>query len=59
AATLLGAGRALRGVSVAGDPDVARVARRAAELIGEVAYASAFERGATMPREEALGFVGA
>ncbi|WP_329256371.1 winged helix-turn-helix domain-containing protein [Actinoallomurus sp. NBC_01490] len=58
AATLLGAGAALRGISVAGDPDIARVARRAGELIGEAAYAAAFARGATMAREEALALVG-
>jgi predicted ATPase/DNA-binding SARP family transcriptional activator len=59
AATLLGAGTALRGISVAGDPDVARVARGAGKLIGEAAYTSAFARGAAMGREEALAFVGA
>jgi predicted ATPase/DNA-binding SARP family transcriptional activator len=58
AALLLGAGIALRGMSVAGDPDVARIAGRARELIGETAYASAFERGAEMPREEALALLG-
>jgi predicted ATPase len=58
AALLLGAGSALRGMSVAGDPDVARVARRAKALIGDEAYASAFERGTAMPREEALALVG-
>ncbi|GLY84182.1 ATP-binding protein [Actinoallomurus iriomotensis] len=57
AATLLGAGTALRGTSVAGDPDVARVAHRAGELIGERAYESAFARGAAMTREEALALL--
>jgi tetratricopeptide (TPR) repeat protein len=58
AALLLGAGTALRGISVAGDPDVSRIARRAGELIGEAAYASAFARGAAMPREEAIALIG-
>jgi predicted ATPase/DNA-binding SARP family transcriptional activator len=58
AALLLGAGIALRGMSVAGDPDVARIAGRARELIGETAYASAFERGTGMSREEALTLLG-
>ena len=58
AATLLGAGIALRGTPVAGDPDVARVAGRARELIGDTAYASAFERGTGMSREEALALLG-
>ncbi|MGH3382215.1 MAG: tetratricopeptide repeat protein, partial [Actinoallomurus sp.] len=57
AALLLGAGSALRGMSMAGDRDVARVARRARELIGDAAYASAFERGAALPREEARALV--
>jgi tetratricopeptide (TPR) repeat protein len=58
AALLLGAAIALRGMSVAGDPDVARIAGRARELTGETAYASAFERGAAMSREEALALLG-
>ena len=57
AALLLGAGCALRGISVAGDHDVARVALRARELIGDAAYVSAFERGAALPREEARALV--
>ena len=58
AAVLLGAGTALRGMSVAGDPDVARVAAGVRERIGAEAYASAFERGAGMSREEALALLG-
>jgi predicted ATPase/DNA-binding winged helix-turn-helix (wHTH) protein len=58
AALLLGTGTALRGISVAGDPDTARVARLAKALIGEAASTAAFERGATMSREEALGLLG-
>ncbi|MDN3356681.1 BTAD domain-containing putative transcriptional regulator [Actinomadura sp. DC4] len=58
AALLLGAGTALRGMSVAGDPDVARVAGGARELIGDAAYASAFERGAELPSQEALALLG-
>jgi tetratricopeptide (TPR) repeat protein len=57
AALLLGVGRALRGSSVPGDPDVARITERSRALIGDTAYASAFERGAAMPRDEALAFL--
>ncbi|MGI8329131.1 BTAD domain-containing putative transcriptional regulator [Actinomadura scrupuli] len=57
AALLLGVGRALRGSSVPGDPDVARITERSRAQLGDTAYASAFERGATMPRDEALAFL--
>jgi hypothetical protein len=57
AALLLGAGAALRGMPLADDPDVARVARRATELTGAGPYASAYRRGAAMPREETLAVV--
>ncbi|MCW2920062.1 MAG: protein kinase [Actinomycetia bacterium] len=58
AAQLLGIGRALRGASVPGDPDVARVTTQSRTLIGDAAYAAAFERGVTMPREKALALLG-
>lgn len=58
AALLLGMGKSLRGSSVPGDPDVARVIACSRMLIGDAAYTSAFERGATMPREEALTSLG-
>ena len=58
AALLLGAGTALRGMALTGDPDVSRDARRARTLIGETAYASAYGRGATMSPEEALRLIG-
>lgn len=45
---------ALRGMSVAGDRDVARVAAGARDLAGAEAFASAFARGAAMRRDEAL-----
>ena len=57
AALLLGAGLALRGMSVAGDPDVARTSRRARELLGDAAYTSAHDRGAAMSREEILALI--
>jgi hypothetical protein len=57
-ALLLGAGLALRGISVAGDPDVARTSRRARELIGDEAYTSAFDRGAAMSRDEIFALIG-
>jgi predicted ATPase/DNA-binding SARP family transcriptional activator len=59
AALLLGVGVGLRGTAVAGDPDIARVARGARDLIGAGAYASAFQRGAALPRQEALAPLGA
>ncbi|WP_345443237.1 BTAD domain-containing putative transcriptional regulator [Actinoallomurus vinaceus] len=57
AALLLGAGAALRGLSLAGDPDVARVADGARDLIGADAAATARERGATMSRDEVLALL--
>ncbi|WP_460352629.1 BTAD domain-containing putative transcriptional regulator [Actinoallomurus acanthiterrae] len=57
AALLLGAGAALRGISLAGDPDVARVADRARDLIGAEAVATARERGAAMSRDEVLALL--
>jgi tetratricopeptide (TPR) repeat protein len=57
AALLLGAGLALRGMSVAGDPDVARASRRARVLLGDAAYTSAYDRGAAMSREEILALI--
>jgi hypothetical protein len=59
AALLLGAGTALRGMALTGDPDVSRDARRARTLIGETAYASAYGRGAALSPEEALSLIGA
>jgi tetratricopeptide (TPR) repeat protein len=59
AALLLGVGVGLRGTAVAGDPDIARVATAAQDLIGAGAYASAFGRGAALPRQEALALLGA
>ncbi len=53
-ALLLGAATALRGMASAGDPDVRRATEQARELTGEAAYATAFSRGATMTREQAL-----
>ncbi|MDP9844028.1 hypothetical protein [Streptosporangium lutulentum] len=54
AALLLGVAVALRGMAVAGDPDVARIALGARDLVGPEAFASAFARGAAMRRQEAL-----
>lgn len=54
AALLLGVAVALRGMSVAGDRDVARVAAGARDLAGVEAFASAFARGAVLRRDEAL-----
>jgi tetratricopeptide (TPR) repeat protein len=57
AARLLGAGRALRGGSVEGDPDVARVAAAARATLGDPAYTRAFDEGAALPQHEALALL--
>jgi predicted ATPase/DNA-binding SARP family transcriptional activator len=59
AALLLGVGTALRGASVAGDPDVARVEAAARARIGEAAYRRAYHQGAAMTRDQALAALGA
>jgi hypothetical protein len=45
---LLGVATALRGMGVAGDRDVARIAAGARDLIGAEAFASGFARGAAL-----------
>jgi predicted ATPase/DNA-binding SARP family transcriptional activator len=57
AARLLGAGRALRGGSIEGDPDVARVAAAARATLGDPAYDRAFDEGAALPQHEALALL--
>ena len=57
AALLLGAAVAVRGTTVAGDPDVARIARAASEALGSDGFAAAFARGAALSRDEALTVV--
>jgi predicted ATPase/DNA-binding SARP family transcriptional activator len=59
AALLLGAGAVLRGASVPGDPDIARVAAAATTHLGEAAYQRAYQRGAAMTYEQALAVLGA
>ncbi|MCO5991379.1 tetratricopeptide repeat protein [Actinoallomurus spadix] len=59
AALLLGAGAALRGLSLAGDPDVARVAARGRELIGAEAFGAARDRGAAMSPDEIVALLAA
>ncbi|MFI6320657.1 BTAD domain-containing putative transcriptional regulator [Nonomuraea sp. NPDC050556] len=54
AALLLGVAVAIRGTAMAGDPDVARAAAAARDLVGAEAFAAAYSRGASMTREEAL-----
>ncbi|MBW4718481.1 BTAD domain-containing putative transcriptional regulator [Saccharothrix obliqua] len=58
AALWLGVAVALRGTARVGDPDVARVTRRARDEIGVEAFAAAYSRGAAMSREEALTTIG-
>ncbi|WP_067457484.1 BTAD domain-containing putative transcriptional regulator [Actinomadura macra] len=57
AALLLGAARALRGVRVAGDPDIERVASGARRLAGDAAYEASYARGAAAQRAEALALL--
>ncbi|WP_214317206.1 BTAD domain-containing putative transcriptional regulator [Nonomuraea sediminis] len=59
AALLLGIGVALRGTTVAGDPDVAAVAGQATAAIGAEAFAAAYATGSAMTRDEALTVLGA
>jgi predicted ATPase/DNA-binding SARP family transcriptional activator len=59
AAFLLGVGAALRGALLAGDPDAARVEAAVRARIGEAAYQRAYQRGAAMPRDDALTLLGA
>ncbi|NUR85431.1 MAG: hypothetical protein HOY71_15215, partial [Nonomuraea sp.] len=54
AATALGMSQALRGVLDRGEPDVTALAVRLAAELGEDAYTAAFERGARLPRQEAV-----
>jgi predicted ATPase/DNA-binding SARP family transcriptional activator len=58
AALLLGAGVALRGMPVAGDPDVTRIAAAAADLAGAEASSRAYRRGLSLTQEEALTALG-
>jgi hypothetical protein len=58
AALLLGAGEAMRGVVLPGDPDVTRVAALAEGLLGATAFTAAYERGAAMTPEQALVLAG-
>ncbi|MEV0149297.1 MULTISPECIES: BTAD domain-containing putative transcriptional regulator [unclassified Nonomuraea] len=54
AAYLLGVGAALRGTTVTGDRDVARVAAGATGRLGADAFAAHFAKGAALSGEEAL-----
>ncbi|MEQ4715648.1 BTAD domain-containing putative transcriptional regulator [Nonomuraea sp. B19D2] len=54
AALLLGVGVALRGMAVAGDRDVARIAATATKVLGAEGFAAAFAKGASMSRDDAL-----
>jgi hypothetical protein len=57
-ARLLGAGTALRGATVAGDPDVARVVAAARERIGNETFEVAYAEGLAMSQDEALTLAG-
>ncbi|GAA4390885.1 BTAD domain-containing putative transcriptional regulator [Actinomadura verrucosospora] len=58
AALLLGAGRALRGVAVSGDPDTERVLGRVRGLLDDDAREAAFARAAALPRDRAFALLG-
>ncbi|MFI9839862.1 BTAD domain-containing putative transcriptional regulator [Nonomuraea sp. NPDC051941] len=57
AAVLLGVGVALRGMAVAGDRDVARIAATATEVLGPAGFAAAYSKGASMSRDDALAML--
>ncbi|MEO3825239.1 BTAD domain-containing putative transcriptional regulator [Actinomadura sp. B10D3] len=57
AARLLGAARVLRGVALAGDPDVERVSAAARALLGGRAYDTAHAEGAALTRDQALALL--
>ncbi|NRQ35014.1 AAA family ATPase [Nonomuraea sp. NN258] len=58
AAALLGAAVAMRGAEAGAEPEVATVAARTRESLGEQAYARARQGGARLTRREALRLVG-
>ncbi|MES9605064.1 BTAD domain-containing putative transcriptional regulator [Actinomadura sp. NPDC000929] len=58
AALLLGAGRALRGVAVSGDPDTERVLGRVRGLLDDDAREAAFARASALPRDRAFALLG-
>ncbi|WP_431913822.1 BTAD domain-containing putative transcriptional regulator [Nonomuraea jabiensis] len=59
AAVLLGVGVALRGMAVAGDRDVARIAAAATDVLGPAGFAAAYSKGASMSRDDALATLSA
>ncbi|NRQ37595.1 AfsR/SARP family transcriptional regulator [Nonomuraea sp. NN258] len=58
AALLLGAGRAQRGLTLAGDRDVAEVAARARAALGDERYERAYARGATLTGDDLRALAG-
>ncbi|MGI5421517.1 BTAD domain-containing putative transcriptional regulator [Actinomadura luteofluorescens] len=57
AALLLGASRALRGVTLSGDPDTERVLAQVRALLDEDAREAVFTRAAALPRDRALALL--
>lgn len=57
AVLLLGAGRALRRVTVSGDPDTERVLVRVRELLDGDAREAAFAKAASLPRDRAFALL--
>lgn len=54
AATVLGNVQVIRGALYRGDPETDQLIDRLIEALGEDGYREAFDRGATMPRQDAL-----
>ncbi|MFF9011989.1 ATP-binding protein [Streptomyces sp. NPDC014870] len=54
AATTLGMTHAIRGAFDHGDPEMRTLAAELTEELGEAGYRDAYERGAAMPRQEAM-----
>ncbi|MET7301878.1 BTAD domain-containing putative transcriptional regulator [Embleya sp. NPDC005575] len=57
AAEALGLSAALRGIFDAGSPDLRLLVDRLVATLGTAGYREAYERGAALPREQALGAV--
>lgn len=57
AATALGMTRAIRGAFDFGAPELRRLTADLTTTLGETAFAEAYDRGATLPREESLALL--
>ncbi|MGR7001915.1 hypothetical protein ACU686_34255 [Yinghuangia aomiensis] len=57
AAALLGLGAAVRGATIPGQPDVARVTAAARTALGAAEFETAYTAGAAVPRTDVVEFV--